>query len=235
MLFRSTHSGDQNIQVLSIADVQKMSSFYSSILVRVRIIPASGTDQTFSVGLQLQIPDYDYGSTCTAGTKCPLGNPTEKTINSGTLFDFKVTEAKPQIPLLMTGLNLDSSIDHQYFINIQTSATNYDVSYNVFVKSRIFTPLALIIAIAGAIVTIFGFIRQPAGGRFRPIPTRPAYEPSIGGGGNGAMSSKASKRSKNSKKGKPVASKRATPNACKKCGGVMPRNAQYCPHCYTRQ
>lgn len=221
----------------------KQPPIHGSVTVRAAVTP-SINDQTFTFKLFIKFLDQDYGG-CQANVNC-LAKEVEKTISGGRNqvdLVFPVNQII-SIPLLMAGQKIDSNIRHQYILGIESNNSfSYDIESEL--NDRLLAPIGLVLLVIGLIVTILGLVLSENGAKQqkgRALPLQPAFEPTLGGGSrkvsasSSRRSSKTQSKKKDSKKGKAASSSRKASTAtCRSCGGVMPRNAQYCPHCYARQ
>ena len=144
-------------------------------------------------------------------------------------------ERSISLPILTTGLNIpSSSVVREYYITI-TSTIPFTYSYNVVARSRIGLPIGMFLFVVGIIVTVVGVVLKESGSP-KALKRRSWQEPTLGGSAN-SRNSKTGRTGGSSRSGSGGAAPVKVSSAvkCKKCGGVMPRNSQYCPHCYAKQ
>lgn len=236
---RTNLIGDQMLSMDVISNLDQIGPMYSAVNVYFQIITQDNSNPNFIIKLGINFPDQEYlGCPASSTTPCAIpGKEISIDQPSGNTHSLSSTEAPIlSIPLVMEGLKLDSSIKHDYWLMITTtSKQSYEVKYQFEFSWQITVPIGVIMGIIGLIITVIGFTKSSSGSKYKPLPTRPAFEPSIGGGGTSSKKSKSSKKGKKSKKGKASSSKHPSAHTCRKCSGVLPKNAQYCPHCYTRQ
>ena len=144
---------------------------------------------------------------------------------------------------IYTSLNAAAaSADYDLYVEIDNTGNNritmlasrVDITYTLF--AQIFPAL---LAIAGLVVTIVGFVRGrgPSVPKARPAPG--GWEPTLQWGGGAAKQPKMAIKSTTPGKPKPAKKvvKKAAPaggaqQPCKFCGKPVPASAFFCPHCY---
>ena len=209
-------------------DTKKVASFYSSIIAFVMVSPSTENQEiTFQIGIKFTSASYPG---CDQNLICTL---TEKVVIFPTTDDKQVnlvsTERTLPIPIMTSGLTINAIEDREYYIILESS-DSFSYFFQYESKWRITVILGFIILLIGLIITIVGFVKKSSG--YKPIPARPLYEPVIGSGSRN--SSSISKGSNKSSSKKDTVVKQSRTLNCKKCNGVVPRNSQYCPHCYTK-
>lgn len=213
--------------------------YYSSIRVYFSI-QSSVPDQQFNISLGIIINQQN--SYCATGELCFIPGaikngftiPSPGSQNNGSVLTTERT--LPSIPLIFSnGLQISSKTPHEYVLRI-TSTSSFSFQDQTYVKSRVVYPIALLFAIIGIIVTIIGVVLKPANGS-KKLRKRSWQEPTLGGSSSMRNSRGSFRSSKSSKggTGNSSAPKISSAVTCKKCGGIMPRNSQYCPHCYSKQ
>ena len=219
--------------------IQADKPIYTSIKTYFQI-SSTVADQQFDIQLGIII----HGNTnyCTTDQLCLLpqkingftvGSPSNP--KQGSIL---TTERTLTIPLVMSdGIQISTNTPREYQLIISSNSP-FSFVYKVVLKWRIFNPLGFLVSLIGLIVVIIGVVLKAPSGKTKKLKTRSWQEPTLGGTSNrnSARSSyQSSKSSKGSYGGSPNSVKASTSVNCKKCGGVMPRNSQYCPHCYTKQ
>ena len=221
--------------------IQADKPLYTSIKTYFQI-SSSVVDQKFDIQLGIII----HGSTnyCTADQLCLL----PQKINGFTVGDpsnpkqgsILTTERTLTIPLIISdGIQIPTSTPREYNLII-SSSSSFSYVYKVVLKWRIFNPLGFLVSLIGLIVVIAGVVLKTPSGKGKKLKTRSWQEPTLGSASNrnssrSSLKSSNSKSSQGSYSGSSNTVRPSTSVNCKKCGGVMPRNSQYCPHCYTKQ
>ncbi|MFX1516331.1 MAG: hypothetical protein ACFFC6_08480 [Promethearchaeota archaeon] len=144
---------------------------------------------------------------------------------------------------IYTSLNAGAaSADYDLYVEIDNTGDNrismlasrVDITYTLFAQI-----IPALVAIAGLIVTIVGFVtgRKPAVPKAKPAPG--GWEPTLQWGGGAAKQPKMAIKSGTT--GKPTQVKKVVKKAapaggaqqpCKFCGKPVPASAFFCPHCY---
>jgi hypothetical protein len=239
--------GNSNERILTVSDSKLMKGIYSSITVYIAL-KASTENQVFNIAIGIKFTsgiypgcnDIDSEAICTVSL---IENFRTTGTGSNTVPQTKITatERSLPIPLITSGLTGLSSVDREYYITIN-SDQSFEYTYLSVVRDRIGALVSIALLVVGIIVIVIGFIAKPSGtGKMKPLKEKSWQEPTLGGSSrnssvkNSSRSSKSPKSSKTSSIGGGSAARVATSVNCKKCNGVMPRNSQYCPHCYTKQ
>lgn len=225
--------------VLDQSVTKSIPSIYASIRTYFRIT-SSVDNQYFNISLGIII--YQQNSYCATGQLCflPVHKDGFTITNQGTNKQDSLLTTEhtlPTIPIILSsGLQISSNTQREYVIRI-TSDHSFTFIDQTFVKSRVIYPIATLFTIIGIIVTITGVVLKPANGGSKKLRKRSWQEPTLGGTAS-LRNSRGSIRSSTSSKGgigNSSSPKVSSAVSCKKCGGVMPRNSQYCPHCYSKQ
>lgn len=225
--------------VISQSNTRRISGLYSSITFYVAIAVANpGISQNFVITIGIVFPNALYeGKSCTPVSPCTLVNGKQVTLTKDSQINLQTFERKYTIPLLTSGsITLPNSNTDRYYVLQVSSANSFNFSYQVVAKSRLGIFIGSPLLLIGIVATIIGFVAKDGTQQLKSMKKRSWQEPTLGGNANSNRSANASKSS--SAKGIKASNQAAArPSAihCKKCNGVMPRNSQYCPHCYTRQ
>ncbi|MHA2362984.1 MAG: hypothetical protein ACXAC7_03435 [Candidatus Hodarchaeales archaeon] len=230
-------SNSVNEPLVMIPDEQAMPSIYSSLAIQVIIDHDDLGSHEFTLILQIRFPNEEY-SGCAQNTLCELSRTTINVESDGAQGGLSTSEYTIfRIPIIMQGYKVSNNNQHQYVLTIESdTATSFTYQLKITAKSLLLVPIGGIIALIGLIITIIGAVLKPKEvGRPQRLSLQPAFEPTLGGGTRRSTSPGrgSKKKGKSKKKGGPP--KRASSTNCSSCGQVMPRNAQYCPHCYARQ
>lgn len=226
--------------LLSESQTQKISGFQSSITAYIVINPSNANEQ-FTITIEVSFPtsiypgcnDQNINQKCSVtqvSYTAPDANPHQVNVVS--------LERSTSIPLLTSGLTVPSSAVREYYIQITSASgdTSFSYSYEAIARSRlglyIFTPLLVI----GIALTVAGVVLRDSS-KGKKLKTRSWQEPTLGGSPtrNFSRSMRSFSGKKNKSGGSPAPVRVSSSVNCKKCGGVMPRNSQYCPHCYAKQ
>lgn len=236
-------TGTSNPQlIISEFNTTKISGYQSVITAYIRINPDQNVqNQQFNITIGIEFSNsVAYGSNSyAANTYYPIGNSIQKTASGTNSFQINIAtkERSSKIPILTSGFIMpDSNIGRSYYIQV-SSLNSFTYSYKADAKQQIGLFIGVPLFIIGIIVVIAGVVLKDSGSP-RKLKTRSWQEPTLGGVSSKSSYSRNSLKSSSSKKGSGGSAPKprvSTAVNCKKCGGVMPRNSQYCPHCYTRQ
>ncbi len=226
--------------LLNSSDTQKLTGIQSSITAYIVIVP-SQINQQFNISILIQFPTNVYpncNSELNINQLCSLGVFLQYTSTNMNPHQVNIVslERSHSIPVITSGLAIPSSTNRQYYLQIN-SANSFSYSYNVVARSRFGLFVYIPLFVIGIIVTVVGVVLKGST-RSKTLKKRSWQEPTLGGSSvfknssNSAKSKNSSQRVDNSS-GHSV--KVSTAVSCKKCGGIMPRNSQYCPHCYAKQ
>ena len=229
------------IQLFEVPTELEIPAPYSTLLTQIAYTPSS-IGQEFTFTLAIRFPDQEF-SGCLQGQICDIMT---RTINSqGTVeeqIDLKIRETTLfAIPLVINAqVRIDSSVKHQYYLKID-STDSFSHRSQTTIFSNLIVIIGLFITIVGTVLLVAGLIMGRGTGRkrSRPLPLQPAFEPTLGSGSQksrGGSSRSSSSKNKSSKVSRgSSASARSSTSKCRSCNLPIPRNSQYCPHCYKRQ
>ena len=241
----ATYQNDSSFKVVFNQGIttQDIGSLYSSASVYV-LITSTQQDQEFNISLKLGITGgTPVLGVCHEQLSCIISSKivTIPSIGNQT-FGVTANERRLpiEIPFLVSGSPIPSSVAREYSISVSSvNGGSYTYQYEGYAKSHFAVFISLAVFIIGIIITVLGFVFGRSSSKAKPMKKRSWQEPTLGGSSNSSrFSSNSSSKSKKSNKNSGSASSSrhvSTSVNCKKCGGVMPRNSQYCPHCYTRQ
>ena len=222
---------------------KEISGFESSLTFYVLLNLNNPTQaQTFTITVGLSFPTGIYpGCNDKAQNLADPCQVTNKTVTLSTSGQTTIqyAERSINIPIFTSGLSLkDSNTNRIYYIMV-TSSQPFTFSYLGIAQARIGFFVGIPLLLIGIIVLVVGIVLKESG-RIKPMKARSWQEPTLGGNASKGSSTMYSRKAKKSSKGGggsgvPQSSKVTTSVNCKKCGGVIPRNSQYSPHCYARQ
>lgn len=209
----------------------QISGLYSALTVLVQLYP-SIDNQEFTIQIGLQFPTGQFpGCNDVGNPNLPcIAAEAKFTVTGDSRVSIQAFERRlPAIPLLVSGNGIPADTPRVYYVSV-SSTQSFHYDYRGVARSRFGFILFLPLLIASIAVLVVAFVKDSSGAGFGRLKKRSWQEPTLGGSSmsRGSRGPATPVSPENSKKVNTAVN-------CKKCGGVMPRNAQYCPHCYTRQ
>lgn len=218
---------------------QQITGIYSTIEVYV-LISSNQPNKEFNISLKLDVIGASVVGVCNGQSSCIVASKIVSFSTPNATFGISANERRLPlaIPLVVSGNPIPAFVARQYSISVSSvNGGTYQYAYEGYAKGHFAIFISLALLVVGAIITGVGFVFGRSSSKGKPMRKRSWQEPTLGGSSSRFSSKMSFKSGKSSQKSNSNSTVRkvSTSVNCKKCGGVMPRNSQYCPHCYARQ
>ncbi|OLS25956.1 MAG: hypothetical protein HeimC3_12300 [Candidatus Heimdallarchaeota archaeon LC_3] len=232
----ATFSGSQTTISLFTGNQVAYNPIYNEIKVELFLIASSDAELTITVFIE-----ENTGSSLNIDKNVQVFADNQVNI----VFSIYAVDVFPA--LLGPSYKLTGDSINVDLLVTKTDGGSVSVSYvaKASLYWKIFIPISILLTMVGVVALIIAFATKSRGPKVgKPLKYQAAvFEPTLSEssqqfGGRSSSSKKIKdKKAKQSKSNKRTRGPQVTSSAdrCKQCSKPVPKQAQYCPHCYARQ